>query len=1463
LVYAVANVPSVQTYLAKKLANYLAKELKTEVQVGAFEIEFPNSAILHQVLINDLHHDTLIYAGEATLNYLGFFEKENRVQFSKMKVANGRLKLKQYKGETDLNIDFFVDFIDPPTKVVHPPGYVYQTIASNRLTLENVNFSYVYEKDTLLTQIFNSSDIHFNNIYADVEDFKVLRDTVSFHCNSLSTIEKCGLSIRKLDADVRVSPAFVTFDNFKLKTAFSDMKGDFKLKTNDYKDYNNFEELVYMNGTFDQSTFDMRDAAYFNETVEGWNIKLAVKGELRGTESNLKGKNLDIQFGEHSTFKGNVSMKGLPNWENTFTHLEIDELITNNNDIERIQSYPFSTGEKIDLPREFEKLGAININGTFTGFESDFVANAYIKTDIGDLETDLEMKTNDTNQLAYYKGNLKTHQFNLGAYYSMQEYIGKISLDVDIDGHGLKQTNVNTNIKGIVSSLYFNEYAYQNIRVDGNFSKDVFDGKFLLDDPNAKLDFIGLINLKNELPQFVFKSKVEYANLSKLGIAPSNKPTTLSTELDVDITGDDIDNLVGKLNASNTIYSEDIAAYQINELNFESSHTSNGKKIALKSDFANGYIQGNYTLMKIGKAFKKLVVTYIPSIETNHKIKESISDNSFTEHFDFDFTFLNSQPLTKNFLKQVEIMPNTKLKGHFYADVNDFSFTCKAREMKIFSYPFHQFSINASPDPQYGYLMNVNAEYIEFSDSSSIEKFSLNNTLNHDSLNTWLKWKNNSKINNSGNLNILTSFQTFSTKVKILQNALVVQDSLILIKADNELVIDSTGMKFYDMVFAHGQQSVTLNSESHGESEELNFTFKNFAMNWFNPLYKDDGLTFNGALNGNGVFGFSNDNLIFTATASLSAFAVNNELLGDGSLVCVYNDEKESVGINGKFLKNDYVVLSCRGFFYPYKQKDNLDLEISLDKLSLKYAETYTEGIFSNLSGYVSGDLVLKGSAEEPVLEGKLDFQKSYFKIDYMNTGYSFNGSAYFSKNKITFKDVLFTDVKGNKGRSSGVFTHYYFDDLKYDINVDATKLMCLNTSPSQNSLFYGKAFASGNVRVKGDLNSVFFDIAARSEKGTFFVIPLYGAEEIEENNFITFVNKDTTKKVISKKTDLTGIEMHFELELTDDADIQMMFDPKVGDAITGSGYGNIKMDIDTKGNFTMFGAYTIHQGNYLFTLQNVINRKFTIENGGTIQWTGDPFDADININAVYSLKTTLPQSYQINQNKNNYKVDCKLLLTEKLMKPNIKFEISLPTADQTTRDNLYSVINASNEAELNKQVFSLLMLGSFFPGEETNSVASATAKSNSSELLSNQMNNWLAQTFKGMNLNLKYSSASELTNREIAIAASKQLFNNRLSIDGTFGYSGVNSTSYNQNPSTIIGDVNIDYKVTQDGKFRMRAFNRSNDYTNLLNTSPYIQGVGIIYREDFDKFSELRNRFRERQRIKYSTPIVDTLQSK
>lgn len=1459
-VFAFVNTPRIQTLLAIKVASYLSKELKTEVIIESVEIEFLKTAVLHGLQINDLHHDTLIYAKEAKLNYTGFFKKENRIQFSILEVSNARLKLKQYKNEKDLNIDFFVDFIDPPSTVKRPKGYIYQTIASKNLRLNNIFFSYRFEADTSITDIFNSSDIQFKNINADVSDFKVLRDTVSFYCNNLEAKERCGLKINKLNSSIKISPAFVQFNNFKLETANSKLAGTFHLNTNSYRDYNNFEELVFMNGNFAPSTFELADAAYFNDVVKGLKMRINIKGEIKGTEASIKGKNLDIKFGKNSSFKGNVSMKGLPNWEETFTHLEVKELITNKADLEQIQSYPFTTGERISLPKEIEKLGKISVTGTFTGFESDFVSTAIINTKIGLIETDIEMKTNDTNSLAYYIGKLKTENFNLGKYYELEDYVGNITLDVEIDGKGLKKNNVNANINGLVSVFNFNSYDYKNIELNGVFSKDIFSGIFNLNDENAILDFDGKIDLSQKLPSYNFISNVKYLDLQKTKLATINNTAIFSTKLKVDIEGDNIDNLLGTINATNTIYQEQYKAYKINDILLDSRLSSSGKKLILKSDIVNGSIEGKYTFMKIGKTFKQMVINYIPSLENNKKVIESMKDKAYVEHFNFDFVFMNSQPLSKSILKKIEIMPGTTMNGHFYADEDDFTFNCKAREMKLLNYAFKNVEITAAPNidnNEAAYSLKMNANKIMFSDSSFIEAFSLTNYLKNDTLKSKLDWANNSKIKNYGNIELLSNFKFNSTKVRILPSQLYIQDSLISINPENYMNIDSLGLTFNKMEFSHNLQSISFNSQNNDNGNEIAFIFKNFNMNWLNSVYKKNGINLSGTLDGQGTLGFSNNNFIFTASISLADFKINNELLGNGSLICVYNDAKESIAINGKFLKGDYTVLSTRGYYYPYKEDSNLDLEVSLDKFSLKYAEIYTKDIFSNINGFVSGDLILKGTAEEPILEGSLELQKSSFKIDYLNTNYSFNGFVKFEENKISFKDILFNDVKGNKGIASGTFLHDFFKDLKYKINIKATKLMCLNTTASQNETFYGKAFASGNIKVAGDLNNVSFNIAAVSEKGTFFVIPLYGAEEISSNNFIEFLNNDSIKKNIEKKLDLSGIEMAFELELTPDAEIQMMFDPKVGDAITGSGNGIIKMNIDTKGDFTMFGNYIVEKGNYLFTLQNVINRNFKIERGGSIQWTGDPFNADININAIYNLKTPLKSVYPADESNRRVPVECKLMMTDKLMKPTIKFDINLPNADQTTRDAVRSTINADNEAELNKQVFSLLVLGTFFPSQESGVLGTSAAKNNGSELLSNQMSNWLGQTFKNLDLNLKYNSSSgssqDATNRQIAIAASKQLFNSKLTIDGTFGV-GENGTNNNsQNPTNIIGDVNIDYKVTNNGKVHVKAFNRSNDYSTLLNSSPYIQGIGLIYREDFETIYELRKRFKERQRLKNS----------
>jgi hypothetical protein len=455
-------------------------------------------------------------------------------------------------------------------------------------------------------------------------------------------------------------------------------------------------------------------------------------------------------------------------------------------------------------------------------------------------------------------------------------------------------------------------------------------------------------------------------------------------------------------------------------------------------------------------------------------------------------------------------------------------------------------------------------------------------------------------------------------------------------------------------------------------------------------------------------------------------------------------------------------------------------------------------------------------------------------------------------------------DINNNKAIVTGKVYHDNFRNFQLDYDIRAYKFMCLNTTETDNNLYYGKAFVTGLVNIFGYLDNIIIDANVKTEKITSndkadkvtflskteltkLFIPLSGPAEVSENNFITFVKKDSSLKEVSKyNVQLGGVTLNFDLEVTPDAEVQLIFDQKVGDLIKASGYGNIKLQISSKGEFKMYGDYVIENGDYLFTLQNLINKKFDIEKGSVIKWSGIPYKADLDINAVYKARASLKPFFPADtssSSKKRYPVDLKLAMTDQLLSPQINFDIYLPTVDVGVRQQVMSFINT--ETEMNRQVFSLLILNSFVPppqlagnGSGSPGVGDA-GLSNTSELLSNQLSNMLSKISKDFDIGINYRPGDLVSQKELGVALSTQLFDERLSIDGNVG---VNNN--NQSTNNIVGDVNVDYKITDNGKLRIKAFNKSNDNNRIYTSGPYTQGVGILYREEFDTIGELYKRY-------------------
>tara|TARA_R110002072_G_scaffold7473_5_gene40177 strand:- start:1862 stop:3331 length:1470 start_codon:yes stop_codon:yes gene_type:complete len=479
----------------------------------------------------------------------------------------------------------------------------------------------------------------------------------------------------------------------------------------------------------------------------------------------------------------------------------------------------------------------------------------------------------------------------------------------------------------------------------------------------------------------------------------------------------------------------------------------------------------------------------------------------------------------------------------------------------------------------------------------------------------------------------------------------------------------------------------------------------------------------------------------------------------------------------------------------------------------------------------------------------------SKLKVDYLNTYYSINDRIAIQPDVIGFESLVIKDEKGNSAIAEGGIYHTYFSDFTLKVDLSVKDFLSLNTSLSDNELFYGSAVTTGKASITGKSDELVLDLNLVAGKGTDFKIPLAGDAAVSNTDFITFTNSHLFKEgdTSLSEVDLKGIQLNFNLEIQPQAKVQIIFDQLVGDIIRAEGEGNIKMEINTLGDFNIYGEYEVVKGNYLFTLQNVINKRFEIEKGSRISWDGDPLRAKLDMRAIYNTRAPLYDLFPEDTNSNfrrRIPVDLELQMKGFIMEPEINFNILLPTADENTKQRLRSILyinnNEINKQEMNQQVFGLLVLNRFMPSSNSQAGYSARGQgmNNTYEMLSNQLSNMVSKMSDQFDVGVNYRPSNELTSEEIDVSVSTELLNDRLVLDGNFGYADNAAITGNQQNSNFIGEFTIEYKMSRDGRFRLKGFNRSTNNSLLQVNSPYTQGAGVFYREEFETFNELWRRY-------------------
>ena len=1461
--YGVLRSTRVQTHLGQRIAAYFSRQLETKVSVGGVDVTFFLKLVLEDVLIEDRNEEPMVSAKRMVLDISRLSFRKRTLTINRLSLDQASLSLSRCNGEEDYNFRFFIDYFseEQPQTDKQRWGVICKS-------LEFSNSAFALNDHNKPTQdfAFDPAHIAIEGFTLVMNDILLLKDTLSFELDRLAFSETKGFYLQYLSGSFLVNPTEALIQNLIIKTPASDLKLQAQFEYDGYEAFDHFFEEVKLVIDFEKSRLELSDASFFIPAAYGLEGPVDLSGNFRGTPANLRGSELSLNYGRNTVVKGNFHSLGLPYINETFINLSLEELRTSYTDLSNFKLPNNARSNFLQVPANLTNLGRVSFSGRLTGFINDMVAFGSLRTDIGSISSDILVRQPEHSSLPYYKGSISTKDFDLGKFFENEDQFGKLSLNAEVEGTGITLETVNMDITGLIETIDLANYNYENIDIAGNVSNNKFNGSLLVDDQNLFLDFQGVVDFGNEPPVFNFSARFEQANLTQLNVfqRDSLAHNVVSGLLNINASASSLDDLVGIITLDNLIYEEkpidggEPFAFTTGKIELVNTlDENNHKNLSLRSEFIDADLQGQFFFGRWSHSVRSLVESYIPAFYTNIPLNGSSGEYPL-KHTVFDIRIKDTEILSDLFLPFIRFSPGSHIKGDFGEDFGQLNVFGHANEFVLAGNRFDNWTLKGEKQQQ-AYHFDVVSDRTFLTDSIFVDRLRLASVIRHDSVFIAIDWSNQD-ISRQNFANIESYGRFFNRKQsewRFLPSFAMVNDSLWQIDTSAHICIDSSFVKVENFKIFRNQEYVLANGTLSPRPEDhLYVEFNDFDIYYLAELLKVDELNFDGILNGALSFGGIRSSLRLEADLEVRDFAFNFDHLGDLQFKSKWDNEKKGFNFDLQVVYYGNVgsnkPLQARGYFYPDRKQDNFDLDIFAENLKMSIWSRYLESFASNFRGMATGRLRLEGPTKKPELSGKVRLARSGFRIDFLNTGYTFSDELVIGKDFLAFENVVINDTLGNSGLVSGKIYHQLFKDFSLDIMIRPERMALLNTTKiSDGVYFYGRAFGTGQAHIHGPVEDIVMDINGRTNRGTQIFLPLDYTEAISETSFITFVSRDTTINTVPLSiSPTTNLTLNFDLEVTPDAEIQLIFDSQIGDIIRGRGSGNIKMEIPASGGFYMFGDYTIEEGDYLFTLQNIINKRFRIEQGGTIRWTGDPLDADIDLRAVYRLRTALHDLVMDADMSEAFHrrvpVETILILKDKLMNPSINFDIVIPGGDESTRELLERII--TTEQEMNRQVFSLLVLNRFMPTtiDQYNTALGYGVGSTSSELLSNQLSNWLSQISSDFDIGINYRPGDEISSQKVEVALSTQLFNDRVIIDGNVGVAGQNPALSNQRTSSIIGDVNVEVKITPEGKFRVKAFNRSNTFDILNTTSPYTQGIGVFYRKEFDSLSELwRRRWR------------------
>lgn len=1423
------HIPSIQTYIGGCVADALCDKFGTKVKVGRVDLGFINRLILDDSYMQDKNGEQMLRVSRISVKINLLALANGQIEITSAQFFGLHANLYKATPEAKPNFQFVIDALasKDSTKQKTPLD-----LQINSLIIRNGEISYRVLSRPSRPGKFSADDINARNISAHIIINRITDDSLNVKVKRIAFDERCGFKLKSLSLSAIACRTKTKIENFKLELPATliqipSLQASYRMKNGQLE-----MPTLQFDGSIKAPYISPSDLAVFVPTLTRLNMRPALDIQFNGTGSSLTVKKISINTTDGSLqLVANGGVKNYP--ANPSWYTNIDQLKAGQQTISNI--YAVATGKNV--PNIIERLGNVQITGYAGGDKKDIASEGKLHTSPGNLTLAFDKRGDKIT------AHMETVRFNIGSLVNDNK-LGHISANLNVDG----SSKDNFAAQGRVYDFDYNGYKYRSLNLNATYRHKRLEGKANIDDPNVQLTAIGTFVNNGAKPNLQLKANIAHFEPNTLRLTDKWQQTAFAANIACDIKGSDINNADGSIELHDFAMRGPETEYNINNVSVKTGYNNGNHFLDVDSDFGTIDINGHFSYNTIVRSVLNMVAAKLPTIPgLTHKPQREFND------FTLNASLNSTEWMNRLLGIPLEIHRPLNISGEIDDKNEKINLWCDVPSFTFNGNRFSDAFINVESPSD---TLKADIRIKKLADRGKYMALHLNAGASDNHLNTSLSFSNNERHPLKGIINSSTVFakdeEGVSTAyIDVLPSRATIGDTTWHV-APSSIIYSKNKLQVNSFSVSHDNQMLAINgTATKSEKDSLLVTLNDIDVSYVLNLVNFHSVDFLGMASGEArIAGAFSEKPLLSADVIVKDFKFETGRMGTLYANVGYNHEEGNIEINAVAKDEDNRWTDINGYVSP--KHNYIDLAIDAHRTRAEFMESFCGSFMDNVNADINGNVNVVGPLNNINLVGKAVVDGSV-RLSALNTTYWMRGdSVTFVPDEIKFKGDTLYDRNGNIGIMTGSIYHKHLTNLSYALKVKAKNLLAYDTHSFGDNTFYGTAYVTGDCDIKGKSGEVVIDIDAVPEKNSILVYNAADQSSIGSTDFITWKDNnveetDSTDTEHNNKVDIsTNIRLNFLINCNPNATLKLIMDEKTGDYITLNGDGVLRASYFNKGSFDIYGNYIVDHGVYKLTIQNIIKKDFTFQKGGSISFGGDPYNAALNLKALYVLNSVSLADLNIGRSfsNNNVRVNCLMNITGNPNSPKVDFDLDMPNMSNDIKQMVYSLLNA--EEEKNQQVLYLLAVGRFMAQNNNNNATGETPQYSQTSLamqsflsgtISQQLNSVLSNVINSSNWNFgaNISTGTEgFNNAEYEGMLSGSLLNNRLLFNGQFGYrDNANATT------SFIGDFDIKYLLFPNGNLAINVYNKTNDryFTrNSLNT----QGLGVIMKKDFTRISDL-----------------------